>query len=393
MNRLAVAAGVLALATEKARWFIEIGAGKEGCRSALPTRLLVTALAVGALQGPAWAFHDGGVASCGGCHVVHNSVDGRPIDPGPGNNYQLIGENPTDVCLMCHAEGPGGVLGLDPLAPPPELGAGNFVFLLEDNINDGPDGRIEVVSGHAAGHNLVAPSRGLIADPRYVTSPGGTFPAGAMGCTSCHDPHGREGFRMLNGAGNVQGRTGTFFFEAPEAIGLDLRSEGERRNRHTAYRSGMTNWCRNCHGRYHEDESTQFAHPVDRSLGSEVEERYNRYDGDDNSSGGSRATAYLPEVTFEDGTSEVESTTGPTAVSRITCLTCHRAHASSAPSAGRWDFNVSLLIDDGIESGSWPLPSPYGHPDQGSLCFKCHESLQFRDPGISDPFNLGLSNP
>lgn len=340
-------------------------------------RVTVTVVAALVFAGsPAAAFHEGGVASCGGCHVVHNSVDGRPVDPGPGNNYQLIGDNPSDVCLMCHAEGAGSSLGIDPLSPPPELGAGNFVFLLEDNINDGPNGRFETIPGYAAGHNIVAPSRGLVADFRYVTSPGGTFPSSELGCTSCHDPHGRDTFRMLNSAGNVQGRTGTFFFKAPVAEGVDLRGDAERRDNHSAYLSGMSDWCRNCHGRYHEAGTSEFEHPVDRPLGAEVEQRYNAYDGDDNPTGGVPSLAYLPEVPFEDETAEVESTQGPSAISRIMCLSCHRAHASSAPGAGRWDFNVSVLIDDGVQSGSWPIPSPYGNPAQGSLCFKCHVTLQ-----------------
>ena len=324
-------------------------------------------------------FHDGGVASCAGCHVVHNSVDGTPVAPGPGNNYQLIGESATDVCLMCHADGAGSVLGLDPLAPPPELGAGNFVFLLEENINDGPAGNLAPIPGYAAGHRIVSPARGLLPDFRFVTAPGGTFPSDELGCTSCHDPHGRDTFRMLNSAGNVQGRTGTFFFKAPIAEGVALRSVGENRDSHSAYKKGMTDWCRNCHGRYHESGTSEFEHPVDRPLGGKVEDRYNRYDGDDNPSAGVPALSYLPDVPFEDEAVEVETTQGPTASSRITCLTCHRAHASSAPAAGRWDFNVSILIDDGGQSGSWPIPNPYGTPTQGSLCFKCHETLQGGD--------------
>ncbi len=55
------------------------------------------------------------------------------------------------------------------------------------------------------------------------------------------------------------------------------------------------------------------------------------------------------------------------------CLSCHRAHASSAPAAGRWDFNVALLDEDGLVSGSYPIPNPYLDPDQGTLCSKCHE--------------------
>ena len=55
-------------------------------------------------------------------------------------------------------------------------------------------------------------------------------------------------------------------------------------------------------------------------------------------------------------------------------MTCHRAHATSAMDAGRWDFNVSLLVDDGRESGSHRIPNPYGDPAQGPLCQKCHAS-------------------
>ena len=41
----------------------------------------------------------------------------------------------------------GEVLGTNPLAPPPERGAGNFVFLFETNINDAPDGATNVIPG------------------------------------------------------------------------------------------------------------------------------------------------------------------------------------------------------------------------------------------------------
>ena len=57
----------------------------------------------------------------------------------------------------------------------------------------------------------------------------------------------------------------------------------------------------------------------------------------------------------------------------VMCLSCHRAHASSAPHAGRWDFNVALLSEDGAVSQSYAIPDPYGGPNQGTLCSKCHE--------------------
>ena len=54
-------------------------------------------------------------------------------------------------------------------------------------------------------------------------------------------------------------------------------------------------------------------------------------------------------------------------------MTCHRAHASSAPASGRWDWNTRTLGNDGANSGSWPIPNPYVDPAQRSLCLQCHD--------------------
>lgn len=339
-------------------------------RTAIPVALLV-ACSLAAAR--AAAFHDGGVAACDGCHVSHNSEDGQPIVPSPSNDYALRAGTATDVCLVCHATSAGAVLGLNPLAPPPELGAGNFVFLLENNLNDDAGGGASPIDGDAAGHNLVAPAHGLAADSRYSTSPGGTFPSDQLGCTSCHDPHGRSTFRMLYGAGPVQAGVATFSAPAPAADGLPLTGGlSEEPGRHSAYRSGTTAWCGNCHGRYHEEAGSAFAHPIDDLLPIAVVDQYNQYDGVTNPTGGSSLTAYLPEVPFEAFGAAIGSTEGPTAASRLGCVSCHRAHASSAPAAGRWDFVVATLGDDGVASGSWPIPNPYGDPAQPGLCWKCH---------------------
>lgn len=340
--------------------------------------LLASVLSLGA-PGDVEAFHEQGAANCNGCHLSHDgSLAGPSADAG-----LLIAESPTDVCLLCHAEHLGAVLGADPLAPPPERGAGNFVFLLEDNLNDAPDGSWSPIPGDAAGHNLVAPGHGLSADPRHPVAPGGSYPASRMGCTSCHDPHGNDNFRMLHSSGPVPAGEAFFSRPAPDAAGVGLDSAAEGPSHHTAYRSGMSGWCGNCHGRYHEGGSgSGFAHGVDRMLGAELRERYARYDGDADPTGGDPSRAYLPEVPFEDPTSAPASSAGPGVGSRIMCLTCHRAHASSAPAAGRWDFNVERLADDGRESGSHPLPSPYSDPEQGALCAKCHGEAV---PAAEDP--------
>jgi hypothetical protein len=179
---------------------------------------------------------------------------------------------------------------------------------------------------------------------------------------------------MLHRSGPVQGGFYTLFDGPPEADGVDLDGPAEGPTNHTAYREGWSAWCGNCHGPdYHARGQGRFEHPVDAPLGVEVSGQYNAYSGDLDPTGGDPATAYLLQVPFEDPSASVSSTAGPTAASRITCLSCHRAHATSAPAAGRWDWSVDELGDDGAVSGSWPIPNPYGDPAQRSLCAKCHD--------------------
>lgn len=343
------------------------------CRRTAAAALLLAVLP--SLAGTAAAFHDRGVAACGACHVTHEGSDGGLVFA--GTDPLLRAATPTDVCLACHG-GPLGVFGQNPLQPPPERGAGNFVFLLEDNLNDGADGAFAPIHGEAAGHSIVSLEYGTLPDGRWTRAPGGTFPSSSLGCTSCHDPHGNGNFRMLHGAGPVQGGTFRFSYDAPLAEGLDTADPlaVEARDRHTAYRGGMSDWCANCHGFYHQNLPGQsdFKHGVNAPIRGRRQTTYNVYEGDGNPTGGTAATAYLPEIPFEEATTTSTSTAGPGSAAFVMCLTCHRAHASSAPAAGRWDFNVESLDQDGMASGSWPLPNPYPGPAQGSLCAKCHRT-------------------
>lgn len=339
---------------------------------------VIQAVAIGIMCAAAHAvnFHTAGVARCNSCHVIHNSEDGWPIDPVPpgGASHLLRYSTATALCLSCHAIQNGAVWGSNPLAPPAERGAGKFTFLIEDNLNDAPNGGLNPLPGHHGGHNVVAPERGVYADPVHITAPGGSYPSSALGCTSCHDPHGNGNFRMLHGAGARVAGDFVFAYPAPEAVGINLSGAGESRSNHTAYRGGMSRWCANCHGFYHDHLASGFEHDVDRTFGNSYATHYNRYDGSANPNGGSSATSYLPEVAFEDPANTTSSTSGPTGNSRIACISCHRAHGSSAPDLGRWDFNVAYLGQDGQQSGSWPLPNPYNNPQQKNLCAKCHRN-------------------
>lgn len=303
---------------------------------------------------------------------MHGELDGQVVMI--GNTPLLAASSSTDLCLACHG-GNNGVFALSPLDPSPERGAGNFIFLLEDNLNDGPDGSMNPIGGETAGHNVISLANGVGVDTQWLFSPGGNFPSNELGCVSCHDPHGNSSFRMLNGAGPVQGGLFTFVNSAPEAAGINGTNPGsfETDDNHTAYRSGMGQWCANCHGTYHDGPGSQiFEHDFDEDISDSEMDNYNTYNGDADPSGGHSATAYLAAVPFEYSGAEIDNQAGPGPGSRVMCLTCHRAHASSAPHALRWDMNAGSLDQDGVVSGSFPIPNPYLDPGQGSLCSKCH---------------------
>ncbi len=336
-------------------------------RSAAVTAIFVAGL----LAGPAAAFHDGGVGACSGCHASHE-VDGIPLI----SSYLLIGENSTDTCLRCHGMASGNTWGLDVLAPGPQYGGGPFVFLLEDNLNDEPGSSL-IISGDHAGHNVISPSMGANTDVNNPAAPGGTYPSSYLTCTSCHDPHGQGNhFRFLYGSDYPLSRSGGYEFNytspAIQADGISIFGPPESDTNHTAYRSGVSQWCQNCHNRVHRGSNASFEHPQNHGMGDEAR-NYNSYlgTGDDSGTG---VNAYKVLVPYEDMQSPGTGDSGPAnPSSRLMCLSCHRAHASSAPYAGRWDFNILTWADEGI-SGSYPIPNPYPliGPSQGSLCQKCH---------------------
>jgi len=351
-------------------------AGRARARGRWYAGPVLMALAMLVAGPPAGAFHSGGVAACGGCHTMHDPE--RSFNP---TNYLLKGANASDVCLNCHATASGNSWGKAPTLPGPVFGGGPFIFLTEDNLNDGLDGANPAnwIRGDAAGHSLVSVDYGLAADPRFPAAPGGNYPSTSLGCTSCHDPHGRNGhFRMLFGSDSNPSRANGYSFQfntsAPDAEGIDLDGSGESPTNHAAYRRGMTAWCGNCHGRYHtEGSGSSFLHPIDELLDPDMLNTYNRYRGT-GFLDADPALSYEPLVPYEDA-SMTTTTTGPTPSSaRVTCLSCHRAHASSGPAAGRWDFKIEMWSQEG-SSGSYAIPNPYqttAGSRQKPLCAKCH---------------------
>jgi hypothetical protein len=349
------------------------------------------AIALMMAAGTAFAFHSGGVAECAGCHTMHNSQDGAPIDTtgnAIGHEYLLRGGNSSDACLDCHAaygqfDGGAG------------FGPGGDFYWVTKTYTWSSHGENEVSTGDSHGHNAIAPAHGIDADAALSHAPGGEFLSSRLTCTSCHDPHGNQAFRLLYGStgdGPIYDG-GRYDFEnpAPLAKGNSRRTYvgggGDETNaKHTVYKAGMSEWCANCHTDFHSENTNNFVHP-EGDMGSTVASAYNAYVSTDNPTGGSSNSAYWGLVPFEavnvdlSTVSTTNYTQGPTGVDQVMCVSCHRAHATAFPDIGRWDFAETFIGDShpqGTDGGVGPNDASYKYyqytfvNNQRALCKKCH---------------------
>jgi hypothetical protein len=375
------------------------------------------------LHPPAYAFHNGSVAECQGCHTMHNSKDGAVVATGGGLSSALIvASDPSSVCLNCHS-GTGSfnnhhVSSPDGSAMTP---GGDFYWLKKTFAWAGGSS-----PGNTHGHNIVALDYGFTADAYRNNAPWGSYPAASLGCSSCHDPHGstnggtansnppvsgsgsygepaqagttRGNYRLLGGTGYNGGNASlgfSFSNDAPIARQNSIRPFGETDTSHVDYGSNMSEWCANCHTdiltNKHQNSSSNFEHPSgnNEDLGDYIN-TYNSYVKTGDMSG-IRDTAYFALIPFERGESDATTldpagTSGPDSASNIMCLTCHRAHASAFKFMGRWDFGAELVIDshpaaiDAGVTGNDILYSFYGRDmvtefgaSQRILCEKCHQ--------------------
>jgi hypothetical protein len=374
------------------------------------------------LPGVLYAFHEGGVGYCEGCHDLHSplQVSGEGTNEGDISGfgaYMLKGSDPSSTCLICHAEA-GAFYNIFSGDGSRYTPGGDF-YWLKKTFSSTVNGDIYLSEGDNHGHNVIASDYGLAEDRILDSAPGGTYSSFAMGCTSCHNPHGTisgnannsnaigvsgsygsvapqgtiaGNFRLLGGSGYNGGSRSdgiSFAYPAPVAAGHpDNWTETD--TNHTAYGSGMSEWCGNCHN---EMLSGSNKHPSgdNSKLSNSAVSNYNAYikTGD---SRGMQAASYLSLVPFELGTADKyllvpSSSSGPDAFGQanVMCLTCHRVHASAFPFIGRWDFSATFIADshpktgDGGVSGSDVLNSYYGRnmaaqfgQYQRHLCNKCH---------------------
>jgi hypothetical protein len=356
-------------------------------------------LVIGLSANSVLAFHDGGVAECAGCHTMHNSQNGAAVDTlhVGGNEYLLNNGSPSDTCLRCHA-------AYGQYADGAGFGPGGDFAWVTKTFTWTSHGHAATSEGDSHGHNVIAPAYGIAQDVTLNSAPGGDFLSQYLACSSCHDPHGNQSFRLLYGSTEgpkYDGSRYSFSADAPVAKGnsrvtttAGANNGFETNARHTVYKSGMSDWCANCHDAFHSDNTTNFVHPIG-DLGSTIAASYNAYISSDATVGGVVATSYMGLVPFEAVTVDLAGvdtknyTQGPAGNDQVMCLTCHRAHASAYGDATRWDMAETFLAD------SHPATTDIGFvqsdvdrkdyqytfvQNQRSLCNKCHVK-DFGDAG------------
>ena len=285
---------------------------------------LAVVLASATAFGRAYAFHEGGVAYCDGCHTMHNSSGNKAVAKKgssaqfTGQAYLLQGSDNSSTCLNCHANATGGSYHIMTY-PAPAAGTapvsftpgGDFAWLTISPSGTATYGAPVSDKGERHGHNVVAADFGLVADATLTAAPGGDYPAASLSCASCHDPHSRA--RVVDASGTIQtatpgaktlpiGGPGSYgaLPTADEAVGVyrllgasnysqlsvtgytkwsanppvavapKTYNQDESTNQvRVAYGTGMSEWCANCHVAIHNNNTnsanTALIHPAGSS--------------------------------------------------------------------------------------------------------------------------------
>ena len=372
--------------------------------------------------GSAYAFHDGGVAKCDGCHTMHNSNNGALFSANAAKDQRLLkGSDPSSTCMLCHKGATSTPTSYkiatdngSALTP-----GGDFFWVKTGYSYPNGRGGTVVHDAQQSGHNIIAADFGFAADTVNTVAPGGAYAAADLTCVSCHDPHGKQNGGTPNGedaiemSGSYEGavaiagaQLGNYRIlgdagyrainaAAPVAVTSATVKFGDTDTSHVAYGSGMSEWCGSCHGDFLDTAGAttgSHRHPagnnVAAELTAEIIDNYNSYIASGDWQPG--LATYSALVPFETGSTDLttldpESLAGPATGANVMCLSCHRAHASAWNNMTRWDASATMLVEE-LHPTLTDLPTmatantPYYGRDmatqfgefQRSLCNKCH---------------------
>ena len=357
---------------------------------------------------------------------MHNSLEGAAMvtgtGPGDGSGpYLLRASDPSGVCLNCHATpelAPSSyhvvTLGIEPSGTPAQMTpGGDFSWVRLGWPNNRRTG-IYPYPNHRRGHNVVAADYAYVPDGTLTAAPGGDYPAAALQCSSCHDPHGRYrrfadgtvetsglpifgsgsydvsddpvagvsavgAYRILGGVGyQPKSLSGSYAFTsgAPDAIApssYNRLETSQQTQTFVAYGRGMSEWCVNCHRAFLSNGYTSgmagLRHPAGDTakLTAAVAANYNAYVTSGRMTNTDPARAYSTLTPFEVGTADyalLKARASPSgAVDRsagvqdnVSCVSCHRAHAGGFDSLLRFSLEAEFMTTaDPSGAAMYPL--------------------------------------
>ncbi|MDY0185868.1 MAG: hypothetical protein RBR43_08330 [Desulfuromonadaceae bacterium] len=347
------------------------------------------------LTGAAFAFHDGGVAHCDGCHSMHGGATSGPA--------LQKGSDASSTCLNCHNGANGYKVSSADGSNKNE--GGDFHWTKDNGYTYVVRGNTKTFDYNKAGHNMLAADFGMTNDANLTMAPGGSFPAAGFSCTGCHDPHGQANGGTVGGAlpisvsgsygavpapGTQAGNYRILYDSAKIGFSEDApiaRASGSN-GASVQYGSGMSGWCANCHVGFYATTSSGGMHPVDRA----VQTTYNSYVATGNFTG-TIANAYDPLVPIERGvttassdlpdpTDQATAGVGVDGSSKVMCLSCHRAHGSAFGNALRGDMSEAFLAESWITLGS-------NVPATAVPYYKQGVKIDVADAGSGNPFTDG----
>jgi predicted CXXCH cytochrome family protein len=257
-------------------------------------------------------WHDPDQLICSDCHTMHYSEGGMiPMgaqSAGPFSKL-LLASTTNALCLTCHD-------GTDSDAP-------DVVYPV--TYTSDPAGGYFANSGGTASddaHNLGMASG---------ETPPGSSDSLTLSCASCHSPHGNSNYRNLlpNPAGS--GNTGDVNIIVSQGTIADgSNPEQVYIPSNIVYRSGMSEWCSDCHPDFHGADDTGspepwFRHPQESTVSGGGHADYDHWEG----------ASVLNRIQVQ----SPDDTIIPSPDDQVFCLSCHKTHGS--------EHKSSLILADG----------------------------------------------